>query len=215
MATVLSPDGREPLGVVEYRQVRRGDVLTVHRVTRFADGSSDEDFAEAEVSGTLRALRGRSRIRDPRGATEVDLEIDVGAGKVRGEVRSPSGVQRYDEDVTLPPATYWGPLMQLVLKSFDENAQDGRVVFRTVVPTPAPRVIDMELVRAGRTDVTRAGIPYVVDRYRLRPTVHWAVDPLIRLIAPAVDFYVLPGEPPALVRLTGPRNYAGQRMLLE
>src|SRR2546428_12726487 len=36
-------------------------------------------------------------------------------------------------------------LIFIVLKNFDANAEDGRLVFRTVAPTPRPRVFCMEL----------------------------------------------------------------------
>jgi hypothetical protein len=45
--------------------------------------------------------------------------------------------------------------------------------------------------------------------------VHWAVDPLIRLVAPRSRFFVLPVDPPALVRFAGPRNYGRQPIRIE
>src|SRR5262249_44956846 len=157
MSTIWSPDGTKAIGFVEYRQRRQGDHLEVTRVARFADGSSDEDQVEARVGGTLEALRGRSIIRDQRGASVVDLTIDVPGGRITGFSADGEDRTSYDEKVGLPAGTYWGPLVFIVVKNFEQNAIDGRVVFRTVAATPKPRVIDMELIRDGTTAVSPPG----------------------------------------------------------
>ena len=56
--TIYGPDGKEAVGVVEYVQRRRGDVLEARRVAYFVDGSRDEDRAEARVGRTLRTVGG-------------------------------------------------------------------------------------------------------------------------------------------------------------
>jgi hypothetical protein len=215
VTSILSPDTRQPIGFVEYRQRREGDVLTTRRLARFRDGSSDEDTASAEVGSELKALRGRSIVRGPGGELLTDVDIDVVHGRIVGQMGSGKSNESYQEDVELAPGTYWGPLLFLVLKNFEPNADGDRVVFRTVVPTPRARVLDMELVRMDRTSVTRLGATLPAEHYRLRPTIHPVIDPVLRLVLPAVDFYVSPGEPPALLRFAGPRNYAGQGILLE
>ena len=215
MTTIYSPDGRERIGHVEYRQLRRNDHLHTVRVARFADGSSDEDEADALVGETLRTLGGRSIVRDASGRPVVDLTIDVPAGRVHGFTMTGDERKDFDLDVALPPGTYWGPLIFIVLKNFDANAEDGRVVFRTVAPTPAPRVLDLEIVDSGATEVPRSGGAIATERFQLRPTIHWTIDPLVRLIAPTTRFFVHPGEPPALAAFEGPRNYTGREIRIQ
>lgn len=209
---ILAPGAERTLGAVEFHQRREGDLLHMERVARFADGSSDIDVVTARVGTTLVTLRGRSEIRGTDGRPVVALDIDVAGGRIRGSGRDGD---RWDEREALPPGTYFGPLLFLVLKNFDANADGDRVVFRTVAPTPAPRVLDMALVRLGPTTVPRAGGRVSVQRFALRPTVNVLIDPLLRLIAPTTEFLVRPGEPPALARFAGPRNYAGQEIWLE
>jgi hypothetical protein len=215
MAAIWSPDATKVIGFIEYRQHRQGDRLDATRVARFADGSSDEDQVEARVGGTLEALSGRSIIRDQRGASVVDLAIDVPGGRITGFSANGGNRTAYDEKVHLPAGTYWGPLVFIVVKNFDQNATDGRLVFRTVAATPGPRVIDMELVRDGPTSVSPPGGTLDVELLLLRPTINWLVDPIVRRFAPRVQFFIRPGAPPALARYEGPRNYAGQEMLLQ
>jgi hypothetical protein len=38
---------------------------------------------------------------------------------------------------------------------------------------------------------------------------------VIRRIAPRASFWILPGDPPALARYTGPRNYARQEIVIQ
>ncbi len=212
---VYAPDGIRQIGSIEYHQHRDGDVLSTTRVTRFQDGSSDEDSAEARVAGRLEAIGGRSIIRDTDGTPVVDVTIDVAGGHLAATWGRGDDQQSIDRRVDLPPGTYWGPLIYLVLKNFDANAEDGRVVFRTVVPTPRPIIIDMLLGRAGDGVVERPGARLETTRFDLTPTVHWMVDPVIRLVAPRASFWVLPGEPPALARFSGPRNYARQPIVIQ
>jgi hypothetical protein len=215
LTSIFSPDGKSTIGVVEYRQRRRGDILEVVRIARFTDGSSDEDRATVRIGKTLQTLRGRSTIRNIKGVRTLDMTIDVTGGRITGF--SGLGAKRalYDERVELPPGTYWGALILLVIKNFDQNATDGRLVFQTVVCTPKPRVIDMELLRQDQSSINRHGGRIDAVRFGLRPTVNWLVDPILRAFTPETNFFVQPGAPPALVRFEGLRNFAGQQIRIE
>ncbi len=215
MTAILSAQGRDQIGFIDYHQRRRGDVLQTVRVARFADGSSDEDEAEARIGVTLEALHGHSLIRDASGAAIVDLTIDVAGGRLSGTYGVGKDRQSFDEHVALPSGTYWGPLIFIVLKNFDQNASDDHLVFRTVVPTPSPRVIDLELLRQGPTDLERPGGRIDVVRYTLRPTIHWLIDPIIQRLVPHTEFLVEAGDPPALASFVGPRNFGGEEVRIE
>ncbi len=212
---ILGPDGGRPIGVVVYQQHRRGDVLECRRVSRFTDGSSDEDTAVARVGRTLDAVRGRSIIRDTQGKAVVDLQLDVAGGHVSGFYESGGLRTDVDEKVSLGPGTYWGPLVFMVVKNFDANADGDRLRFRTIAPTPKPRVLTMELVHTGSTQLQRMGENVSVERYTLKPTLGWLIDPIVQRFVPTTEFFVEPGQPPSLARYAGPRNYQGQEILLE
>ena len=201
--------------VVEERWIRRNGNRQYWRIARFSDGSSDEDRVEARVGETLRTLRGRSVIRNAKGVATVDITIDVAGGRITGFSGLGDERQTYDERVELPPSTYFGPLIFLVIKNFKENATDGRLVFRTVVATPKPRVFDMELVRQDQSSINRRGGSIDTVHFVLRPTVNWLVDPIIRAFAPDTTFSVQTGAPPALALFEGPRNFAGQKIRIE
>ncbi|HSP99511.1 MAG TPA: hypothetical protein VL049_19995 [Candidatus Dormibacteraeota bacterium] len=213
--TVWSEDGKRILGYIAYRQYRQGDRLRIERTAYFRDGSSDEDTAEAQVGDRLRAIGGRSVIRDTRGKAVVDLRIDVAARRVSGFYVDAGKRETVDEEVDIGPGTYWGPLYQLVVKNFAANAADGKVVVQSVVPTPKPRVIDMQFARDGGGTVKRPGGSTRADRITLLPTVNFLIDPILQRLVPKTEFLIVPGEPPLLARFTGPRNYAGQMMRLE
>ena len=215
MTAVHAPGGGEAIGFVEYHQTRTNDRLSSVRVSRFRDGSSDEDSAEARVGETLEAISGRSIIRDRDGRIMVDMSIDVAGGRIRATWGPKDDVHELDEAVTLPPGTYWGPLIFIVLKNFAANAEDGKLVFHTVAPTPKPMVLDMELSRLDEATLERTGVKLQATRFQLEPTIHWLVDPLIRLVAPPATFWILPGNPPALARFVGPRNYGRQEIMIE
>jgi len=215
VASIYGPDGGEPIGLVEYRQTRRGDLLSCVRVARFRDGTLDEDEATARVSGTLEAVAGRSIIRDRDGEATVEISIDVAAGRLQGAWGRGPDRHTVDRRLALPRGTYWGPLIFLVVKNFDANAEDGRLVFRTVAPTPRPRVLDLELAGGPRAVLERTGARLDTRRFELGPTIHWTIDPLLRHLLPRATFWMLPGEPPALARFVGPRNYAREEIVIQ
>lgn len=212
---ILGPNGGAPIGVVEYHQHRRGDEVEMTRVSRFKDGSSDEDTAVALAGRTLQALRGRSIIRDKNGRTLVDLKIDVPGGRVTG-FYSDDGARR-DVDMVehMDAATYWGPLIFTVVRNFDANAEDDRVRFRTIAPTPRPRLLTMEVAHIGQGQIQRMGRDLTIEHFTLRPTFGWMVDPIVHRLVPSTEFLVEAGSPPSLARYTGPRNYQGQEIRLE
>ena len=212
---ISDPRSGEPLGLVEYSQTRHGDVLSVHRVARFRDGSSDEDWADARVGDTLEALGGRSVIRAADGVAVAEVHIDVAAGRIRGSWGRDEGRRALDEAMVLPPRTYWGPLIFIVLKEFGANADGGRVAFRTVALTPRPRVFDLEILEGEPASLERAGVRLDTVQYSLAPTVHWLVDPVIRRFLPETSFWMLAGTPPLLVRFEGPRNYSRQPVRIQ
>ncbi|MGD9765968.1 MAG: hypothetical protein AB7V27_19965 [Candidatus Binatia bacterium] len=212
---ILSPDGRQTIGTIEYQQRRRGSALKTVRRARFSDGSSDEDHAEARVGKTLEAVRGRSIIRNARGQAIVDITIDVERGRITGFTNVDDERKDYDEEAELPRGTYWGPLISIVLKNFDRNAEGGELVYRTVVATPKPRVLDMIFTRDGVVEIDRPGVRLEATRYSLKPTVNFLIDPIIQRLAPDTFFFVHESEPPAIVRFAGPRNFAGQEIWIE
>ena len=216
ITSIWAADGSHVVGFVEYRQTHHDDVLHVLRIARYRDGSSDEDEATARITDDrLEAVGGKSVIRDRKGSEVVDLEIDVAARRVHGTLADGGQQRPFDEQMDLSAGTYWGPLVFIVLKNFDVNAEDGRLAFRTVVPTPKPRLLELEFVRRepGRVDLFGGALDAV--RFSLRPSIHWAIDPILHLFVPSGEFFLLPGQPPALARFDGPRNYAGERIRLE
>lgn len=215
LSTIYGADGSQ-IGFIEYHQHLHDGVLSAVRVAHFGDGSSDEDRAEARVGKTLEAISGRSIIRDKDGKLVVDLVIDVAGGRLTGSYGGETDRHPIDQAIQLPPATYWGPLIFLVLKNFEANAESGEVRFRTVAPTPKPIVVEMALRQLDRrTTIERQSTKIETFTYQLRPSIHWTVDLLVHLIAPETRFLVIPGEPPALARYTGPRNYGRQAIRIE
>jgi hypothetical protein len=212
---IFAKDGTEPIGYVEYIQHRKGDTLEARRVAWFNDGSSDEDFTVAKVGKTLRLVRGQSIIRDTAGQPTVDMRVDVAQGRIWGFHGQGKDREEFDNRGEIPAATYFGPLVNLVLKNFDANAEGGKLVFHTVVPTPGPRQLDMEVARDSSSTIQRPGHPIPVVQYVMRVTVNPIVNPVVRMVAPETNFFQTNGSPPALARFAGPRNYAGQEIRIE
>jgi hypothetical protein len=215
MTRIYADGQRQPIGSVEYHQHRSGDVLTAVRIAHFTDGSGDEDEAEAKIGATLEAVRGRSILRNAKGTVTLELTIDVAARHVGGFSGVGKERQEYDESLELTAGTYWGPLIAMVIKNFDANATGDKLVFRSVVATPKPRVLDMEITRGSVSAIAFPGGRVRATEYTMLPTVNFLLDPFIKRLAPKTTFFEQDGKPPALVRYAGPRNYQGQMIRIE
>ena len=213
--TIWSEDGKRVIGLIEYRQHRKKDVLVIARTAHFKDGSSDSDEAEVRVGDRLESIRGRMVIRDTKGKATLDLKIDVAAKRVSGFYTDDGKRQEVDDEFDIGPGTYWGPLFAIVLKNFAANADGDALVFSTIAPTPKPRALDMRFTRAGAAKITRTGGAVATTRFTLLPTVNFLIDPILKRFVPETNFYVDGEKPPTIVRFVGPRNYAGQTMRLD
>jgi hypothetical protein len=215
IVSIFAKEGNDPIGIVQYTQRRKGDTIEAKRIAFFNDGSSDEDSAVAKVGKTLRTVRGESIIRDTAGQPIVDMHVDVGQGRVWGFYGQGEERTEFDEHGNVPAGTYFGPLINLVLKNFDANAAGGKVVFHTVVPTPSPRKLDMEVSRGDSSTIQRPGHPVAVVQYVMRVTLNPILNPLVHMMTPDTMFFQTTDSPPAMVRFAGPRNYAGKEIRIE
>jgi len=216
-SAILDPSTREQIGIIEYRQrIRKDGTLYLERTAFYADGSSDGGWAEARAGDRLEALRGEIASRDPDGRIRVEVLIDVVQGRIQGRWRNDDGsLESSDDTGDLPPGTYWGPLIFLVVKNFEANAEDGRLEVHTVQATPKPRAFDLEIVDKGHETIRLFQRGLEVNRRDLQPTLNWAVDPLLQFFTPTNSFFLLKGPPPGLARFDGVRDYRKQRILIE
>lgn len=213
--TIWTEDGKRVQGYIAYRQHRKGDRLHIERNAYFRDGSRDVDTAVVLVGSHLRSISGRSIVTDTRNSPILDFRIDVATRRITGFYTEEGERVDVDEEVALDPATYWGPMFNIIVKNFAANASAGVVTFQAVLATPKPRLLDMELSREGTATLRRTGGTSTADKLTLLPTINFLVDPIIQRIAPKTYFFLDSGSPPSLARFDGPRNYAGQRMWLE
>lgn len=214
-SSILSPDRSRQIGYIDYRQVRKGNSLEVRRIARFDDGSSDEDQIEAEVGDTLKTVKGRMTIRNAKGVATLDLSIDVGEGRIRGFSGLGEDREDYDEKVELSPCTYWGPVLGIVLKNFEENASDGQLVVASVVATPKPRLLHFQFTRREKVEIRRAGGKIEAERFSMVPKVNFLLDPFLKFLGPDTSFFQQAGRPPSMAAFAGPRNFDGQTIRIE
>ena len=200
MSTIYDPTGDTPIGSVEYHQRRRGDTLST------VSKRYSQEIQTPENGYGLDWLT-RQRANRLIGITN-GVDCEVWDPQTDAEIPA-----HYSTNFQTAAGTF--TLVFLVLKNFDANAEDGRVVFRTVAPIPRPMVINMELRRVQKAAVDRLGTHFDTVQYELRPTIHWSVDPIVHMVAPTARFWLVGGEPPALARFSGPRNFGRQGIVLQ
>jgi hypothetical protein len=103
-------------------------------------------------------------------------------------------------------------------RSFKPKKCEKPLPARSLGVFALPQIIAPETLHylaQGNSVVVRPGGKLDVEKFAMRPTINWLVDPIIQRLVPTTEFYVRTGEPPALARYEGPRNYAGQEIRLE
>ncbi len=154
-----SPAGRV-LGEQHAQAVIEGQRLRFHFVTRFTSGDEWEEHGELDLADGFRARRFAKTMRSG-GKVVQKQDVDFRTGAVRWLV---DGVEA-ERTVTLPPDTYIGPMLGVVLAGLTDRSP-AKATFSALVFRPDPVVVTL---RAEASDDVppAAGLP-ASDALRLR-----------------------------------------------
>jgi hypothetical protein len=199
-----SLDGKILAGV-DNIQTAQGDRVTIKLVHRFRDGSFREETTVFTQSGRFRLLSNHSIQRGPTFPGTMEVWIDARGGRVRVRYQEKDGKEKtIDESMTLPADLANGIVFTLV-KNLTKDA--SLLVVPMVVATPKPRLVKLEIRRAGVERFSIGGASNEATRFN----VHVALGGLAGLIAPIIGkqphdsaVWVTGGAAPGFVKSEGP-----------
>jgi len=193
--------------------IASGDLLQIVRdgeirsrlVFRFKDGSVHDETAVYSQRNvfTLQSYhvvqRGPAFLED----TEVSLERASGKYRVKTSARKDGREKVLDGTLDLPLDTYNGMVLT-VLKNLSSGA--GETV-HMVAFTPAPKLIQLNMVPAGEQKVLIGGSERSATRYVLKPILGFWLKLFTTLFGrtpPDNHVWIITADVPAFVKFEGP-----------
>ena len=192
----------------DFLQVPRGGELKCRTVLYFKDGSLHDESAVFTQERNF--LMKSYRLIQKGKAFEQEMDISLersGGGKYRVAVGKAGNEKVLEGKLDLPLDVYNG-MVPTVLKNLPKGAREK---IHMVAFTPAPRLIELEMVPDGEDRVLIGDLEKSADHYVLKPKLG-----LLRLPAailgrtpPDNHIWTITKDVPAFVRFMGPLSLGG------
>ncbi len=190
-------------------QVIQGGEVDSRMVFHFEDGSV---FDETVVFTQQRffAMERYSLVqRGPTFREDVEVSMErTGKYRVKTKPRGEGEEKVFEGTLDLPPDVYNG-LVLTIVKNLPKGASE---TIHLVAFTPAPRLIQLELVPAGEHKVLVGGVVRTAVRYVFHPKLGVWLEFFARLLGrlpPDYNAWIIPDEVPAFVRFEGQLSPTG------
>jgi hypothetical protein len=198
-----------------YQRTRRGEVES-RMLFRFKDGSVLDETVVFTQQRAFAMQRYRMLQTGPTFAEDIDASLERASGKYRVAVRSHADGKEavLEGTLALPPDTYNG----MVLTITKNLVRGARETVHLVAFTPAPRLVQLEVVPAGEQKILVGDLEKTVARYVLKPRPGAWLSVLATLLGrmpPDSHAWIVTDEVPAFVRFQGPLHPAGPAWNLE
>uniref|UniRef100_C6E442 DUF3108 domain-containing protein n=1 Tax=Geobacter sp. (strain M21) TaxID=443144 RepID=C6E442_GEOSM len=192
----------------DFLQVPRGGELKCRTVLYFKDGSLHDESAvfTQERNFLMKSYRLIQKGKSFKEEMEVSLDR-AGGGKYRVAVGKKGQEKVLEGTLELPLDVYNG-MVPTVLKNLPKGA--GKKI-HMVAFTPAPRVIELDMVPDGEDRVLVGDLEKSADHYVLKPKLGLLKLPaaLLGRTPPDNHIWTITKEVPAFVRFTGPLALGG------
>lgn len=198
------------------KRIASGDFLQLPRegevksriVLYFKDGSlHDETVVFSQQHSFL--LKSYRLIQKGKSFDEdLDVSLERGTGKYRVKVKGKDGREKVLEGELELPADVYNGMVPTVLKNM---ARGSRETIHMVAFTPAPRIIELEMVPAGTNRVMIGDLEKSAAHYVLKPRLGLLRVPAAVLgkSPPDNHIWTIMDEVPAFVKFEGPLAAGG------
>ncbi len=190
-------------------EVVRGDIVRVHAVFRFHDGSIDDEQSVFSQRGTLKVISDHRIQKGPSFPDKMDVNINGVTGQVSYCVCKNGREEMKTEHVDLPPDLSNGVIFPM-LKNVSPKAKETDVSYLVVISKP--RVIKLSIRPEGNDGFSVAGYRYTSTRLGIHAElggVMGAVAPIIGKQPPETQVWIDFDGVPAFVKAQGPSFIGG------
>jgi hypothetical protein len=186
-------------------QIASGGRVTDHLVFHFKDGSIyDETFVFTQ-HGIFRLLSDHLIQKGPAFMRQMETSLDASTGRVTANYTDNDGkIKTVDERLKLPSDLANGMIPILLNNLQPEVAQ---ITVSMVAATPKPRLVKLEITRAGEEPFTVGGSSRKATRYLVKVELGGATGLLAPIVGgqpPDTNVWILAGAAPAFLKSEGP-----------
>ena len=192
----------------DYLQSARAGEIKCRTVLYFKDGSVHDETAFFTQKSSFIMQRYRLLQKGKAFETDIEVSLERRTGKYRVETKGRKGREKVLEGrLDLPPDVYNG-MVPTVLKNLPKGRKE---TVHIVAFTPAPKVVELEMVPSGEEKVLVGDLEKSAIHYILKPKLG-----MLRLPAtltgrnpPDNHIWAVMDEVPAFVKFVGPLATGG------
>jgi hypothetical protein len=198
----------QTLGHGDFLQTAYRDRVESRLILRFKDGSLHDERVAFSQQRVFAMLSYRLVQRGPSFPETLEVALDRKTGSYT--VRSMQGAheQAFSGSIELPPDVYNGMVVMLLKNLALATAETVHIV----AFTPKPRLIQLEMVPAGKPRLLAGDVVRQATRYALKPKLGAAIRFFAILLGkapPDQECVLLTEDVPAFVHCDGPLYLKG------
>jgi hypothetical protein len=186
-------------------QIASGGRVTDHLIFHFKDGSLYEETFVFTQHGTFRLLSDHLIQKGPAFKRQMETSLDASTGKVTANYTDSDGKMKIvDERLKLPTDLANG-MIPILLNNLQPNAP--QIIVSMIVATPKPRLVKLEITRAGEEPFTVGGSTRKATRYVVKVELGGAAGLLAPLVGDQpldTNVWILGGPAPTFLKSEGP-----------
>ncbi|WP_446743541.1 hypothetical protein [Silvibacterium acidisoli] len=201
---VVRSEGGSILANGEFSQTVEGDMVTMHLIYHFLDGSMDEETTTYRQQNTFQLVRDHHVQQGPFFTRPFDFEVDADAKTATSWTTDSNGAVNINtRDMRLPPDLANGFIGSLLL-----NAAENTKAFNTemVVPFNGGRLVRLRVSRENGLSLVSDGKNLKVTVYRIHPNLGGFIGVLAGLLGlkpKDVNVWITQGDEPVVIRTIG------------
>ncbi len=208
------PSGKAIAGG-DLMEIVRGDLVRVHVVYRFHDGSVDDEQTVFSQKGFFKLISDHHVQKGPSFPERMDVNINATSGEVKYCDCKKGKEEMKTEHVDLPPDLANGITFP-VLKNISPKAPETTVSYLVVLSKP--RVIKLLIRPEGHDQFSIAGYQYTSTRLGVHVELGGltgVVAPIIGKEPPETQVWIAYGSVPAFLKSQGPSFMGGPLWITE
>ncbi|MGI9072652.1 MAG: hypothetical protein ACR2JB_15390 [Bryobacteraceae bacterium] len=198
------------LAAGDLTQVIHGDRVVSHLVSRFKDGSVDDETAIFSQRGNFRLISDHHIQKGPIFPQPTDVSINALTGQVTVRHKDDKDHEKVDIDrLDLPPDIANGMILN-VLKNISPDTKETKLSY--VAATPKPRLVKLSVAPQGEETFSVAGAHHKATRFRVKVElggIAGMIAPMVGKQPADTNVWVAGGEAPAFVKSEGPLYVGG------
>ncbi len=212
---ILRDPSGKPIAGGDVMEVVRGDLVRVHVVYRFRDGSVDDEQTVFSQKKFFKVISDHHVQKGPSFPERMDVKINAATGEVTYCDCKKGKEEMKTEHVDVPPDLANGITFP-VLKNVPPKAQETTVSYLVVLAKP--RVIKLSIRPEGTDNFSIVGRKYDATRLGIHAElggVTGVVAPMVGKQPPETQVWIAYGGVPAFMKAQGPSFMGGPLWITE